>query len=70
MPNTANEVSFWRRVKVSFYATLVFYLLTNPLTQRLFATVFSGLPFGIHYLLTGIVFGFCLLGLLMFPSDL
>jgi hypothetical protein len=70
MPYTQTELSFLRRGKVSFYATLVFLLFTNPLAIRFQEMVFHGIPSAVQYLLRGLVFGLCLLGLLMFPSEL
>lgn len=57
-----------RRVKYSLYATLIFLLLTNPMTWKFTQTLYSGLSAPIGYLFQGLVF-FCLtLAALMFPN--
>ncbi len=57
-----------RRVKYSLYATLIFLLLTNPMTWKFTQTLYAGLSDPIGYLFQGLVF-FCLtLALFMFPN--
>jgi hypothetical protein len=57
-----------RRVKYSLYATLIFLLLTNPMTWKFTQTLYSGLSAPVGYLFQGLVF-FCLtLALFMFPN--
>jgi hypothetical protein len=70
MSYTQMELSLLRRGKVSFYATLVFLLLTNPIAIRFQEMIFQGVPGAVQYVLRGAIFGLCLLGLLLFPSEL
>ena len=70
-------LSFWLRVKYSFYSTLVFLILTNPLTyaftqsmvQGLFKVVNNGIPTAAGYFFHGFLFFLVILGLMMFPKD-
>lgn len=57
-----------RRIKYSLYATLIFMLLTNPMTWKFTQTLYSGLSAPVGYLAQGVVF-FCLVfAIYMFPS--
>ena len=57
-----------RRIKYSLYATLIFMLLTNPMTWKFTQTLYSGLSAPVGYLFQGIVF-FCLVfAVFMFPN--
>ena len=70
-------LSFWLRVKYSFYSTLVFLVLTNPLTyaftqgmvQGFMKVIDSGVPTAAGYFLHGFLFFLIILGLMMFPRD-
>lgn len=74
---TARELEFWRRVKYSFYATLIFILVTNPMTYRFTQTMFQGAliilqngnltPAG-YFLHVGLFF-LITLAIMMFPKD-
>jgi hypothetical protein len=74
---TASELEFWRRVKYSFYATLIFILLTNPMTYRFTQMMFQGsiqiLQNGVltpaGYFLHVILFFLITLSVMMFPKD-
>jgi hypothetical protein len=74
---TASELIFWRRVKYSFYATLIFILITNPMTYRFTQTMFqgsllvlqNGIPTPIGYFLHVILFFLVTLAVMMFPKD-
>jgi hypothetical protein len=74
---TAKEVEFWRRVKYSFYATLIFILVTNPMTYRFTQTIFQGSFTIIHngiltsagYFIHVGLFFLITLGIMMFPKD-
>jgi hypothetical protein len=56
------------RVKYSLYATLIFLLLTNPMTWNFTQTLYAGLSVPMGYLFQGLVF-FCLtLAVFMFPN--
>lgn len=57
-----------QRIKYSLYATLIFLLLTNPMTWNFTQTLLSGLSGPIAYLFQGLLF-FCLtLAAFMFPK--
>jgi hypothetical protein len=57
-----------RRIKYSLYATLIFMLLTNPMTWKFTQTLYSGLSAPMVYLTQGLVF-FCLVfAVYMFPN--
>jgi len=68
---------FWRRVKYSFYASLIFLLLTNPITYSFTQTIFrgsftviqNGIPTSAGYFLHGILFFLITLAVMMFPKD-
>jgi hypothetical protein len=53
-----SELDFWRKVKLSFYATLVFLLITNPITYRFTQAIFQGVEGYGLYLIQGLLF-FC-----------
>ena len=70
------DITFWRRVKYSFYSTLVFLILTNPMTYTFTQSMLQGIPIvrnGIltstGYFLHGFLFFCMILGLMMFPKD-
>ncbi len=71
------DLTFWRRVKYSFYSTLVFLLLTNPMTYRFtqtmaqgsFQVLQGGVPTPAGYFLHGLLFFVVILGIMMFPKD-
>lgn len=71
------ELDFWKRVKYSFYATLVFILITNPVTYRFTNTVFKGMvtvlengsPTPAGYFLHVGLFFLTTLAIMMFPRD-
>ncbi len=39
---TKEELGFWNRVKYSFYATLIFLLITSPITYQFTDKIFRG----------------------------
>lgn len=71
------DAEFWRRVKYSFYATLVFLLFTNPITYRFTNTMLSGaitvlqngVPTPQGYFLHAALFFLVCLGIMMLPKD-
>jgi hypothetical protein len=71
------ELDFWRRVKYSFYSTLVFLLVTNPMTYRFTQSIFqgfiqilqNGIPTPAGYFIHATLFFFIILGIMMFPRD-
>ena len=66
-----------RRVKYSFYATLVFLLFTSPITYRFTQSMFqgafvvlqNGIPTPQGYFLHAALFFLTILGILMLPKD-
>lgn len=74
---TAKELEFLRRVKYSFYATLIFILVTNPMTYRFTQTMFqgsltvlqNGIPTASGYFLHVALFFIITLAVMMFPKD-
>lgn len=73
----SRDLTFWRRVKYSFYSTLVFLILTNPITyafttsmmQGTFTVARNGTPTTNGYFFHGFLFFLVILGLMMFPKD-
>jgi hypothetical protein len=71
------DIDFWRRVKYSFYATLVFVLITNPMTYRFTQAMFqgsftvlqNGSPTPSGYFLHTALFFLITLSIMMFPKD-
>jgi hypothetical protein len=71
------DLQFWKRVKNSFYATLVFILITNPITYRFTNTIFkgmvtvldNGIPTPSGYFLHVGLFFLTVLAIMMFPRD-
>ena len=71
------DLDFWKRVKNSFYATLVFILITNPMTYRFTNNIFKGVvtvlengtPTPSGYFLHVVLFFFTVLAIMMFPRD-
>ena len=70
------DISFWKRVKYSFYSTLVFLLLTNPLTYAFTQSMFqgvvmvkSGVLTSTGYFFHAFLFFLTILGIMMFPKD-
>ena len=70
----AVDITFWKRVKYSFYSTLVFLLLTNPMTFT--HSMFQGVVMVKNGVLTSngsffhaFLFFLTILGLMMFPRD-
>lgn len=63
-----NPLEFTKRVKYSFYATLVFLILTNPITLSTLESIFgfSSSSTGGYFILAALFFC-CILGLMMFP---
>jgi hypothetical protein len=67
---------FWRRVKYSFYGTLVFLLVVNPITfgftQQMFRGIVSVIQDGrittAGYLIHAVLFFFITLGVMMIPK--
>jgi len=73
----AAELDFWKRVKYSFYSTLVFILITNPITFKFTNTMFHGLftvlqngmPTPVGYFFHVFLFFVVILAIMMFPRD-
>jgi len=70
------DITFWKRVKYSFYSTLVFLLLTNPLTYAFTQSMFQGVVMVKNGVLTStgyffhsFLFFLTILGIMMFPKD-
>jgi hypothetical protein len=71
------NLEFWRRVKYSFYGTLVFLLITNPMTYRFTQAMFQGsfnvlqgvVPTPAGYFLHAVLFFLLTLAIMMFPRD-
>lgn len=71
------DTEFWRRVKYSFYATLVFLLFTSPITYRFTNTMLqgaitvlqNGVPTPQGYFLHAVLFFLTYLGIMMLPKD-
>ena len=55
------------RAKYSFYSTLVFLLVTNPMTVKLLQSF--GLKDSSNYFFQVFLFFLIVLGLMMFPKD-
>ena len=55
-----------KRVKYSFYATLVFLIITNPITIKTLQNLFNFSPVE-GYFFHAFLFFSCILGLMMFP---
>lgn len=55
------------RAKYSFYSTLVFLLVTNPMTVNLLQSF--RLSDGTNYFFQAFLFFLIVLGLMMFPKD-
>ena len=72
-----NDLDFWLRVKYSFYGTLVYLLVTNPMTYRFTELIFggqfrilqNGSPTVAGYFIHTLLFFFTTLGIMMFPKD-
>ena len=63
-----SSLQFSNRVKYSFYATLVFMLLTNPIVQKCLQNIFTVEMSGtIGYFFLSFLFFCSILGLMMFP---
>ena len=73
----SSDLEFWRRVKYSFYSTLVFILITNPMTYSFTQSIFkgslsivqNGVPTAAGYFLHVALFFFVILGIMQFPKD-
>ena len=70
------DITFWKRVKYSFYSTLVFLILTNPVTYIFIQSMFQGISLvkngvltSTGYFFNGFLFFLTILGLMMFPKD-
>ncbi len=74
---SGRDLDFWKRVKYSFYSTLVFLLFTNPMTYSFTQSMFKGIltieqggvPTPTGYFVHGFLFFLTILGLMMFPKD-
>jgi hypothetical protein len=64
-----SNFDFWRRVKYSLYATLIFILLTNPIFYQFTEVVFQmknpAIQYGFHVFL----FFSITLAVMMFPRN-
>ena len=69
------DITFWKRVKYSLYSTLVFLILTNPMTYAFtqsmvpMTIVDDGVPTSTGYFFHALLFFLTILGLMMFPKD-
>jgi hypothetical protein len=70
------DITFLKRVKYSFYSTLVFLILTNPLTYAFTQSMFQGVSIVKNGVLTStgyffhaFLFFLTILGIMMFPKD-
>jgi hypothetical protein len=67
---------FFYRLKYTFYSTIVFLLITNPITYKFTQHLFdgslsilqNGMPTTIGYMFHSFLFFLVLLSVLMFPS--
>jgi hypothetical protein len=62
------ELEFWKRIKYSFYATLVFLLIANSMTYRFIQAMFQGFDHNTIYLLQGLLFFGIVFSIMMFPN--
>ena len=77
MASGGATLDFWRRVKYSFYSTLVFLLLTNPMTYRFTQTMLQGsvtvLQGGVltpaGYFIHGLLFFLVIFSIMLLPRD-
>jgi hypothetical protein len=60
------SLEFWSRVKYSFYATLVFLILTNPITYSTTAKLLKTTTS--VYLVHGLVFFLLIFALMLIPG--
>jgi Na+-translocating ferredoxin:NAD+ oxidoreductase RnfA subunit len=60
---------FWRRVKYSFYATLIFILITNPILYQFTELVFQIKNPALQYFFHVFLFFMVSLAVMMFPRD-
>ena len=75
MTPTSHELLL--RMKYSFYGTLIFLLVSNPITYRFtqqlfghaFATISAGVPTPAGYFLHALLFFALTLAVMMFPKD-
>jgi hypothetical protein len=58
---------FWKRVKYSFYATLIFLIVTNPITFNLTKAVTKGIP-SVTYFVHAALFFLLSLATMMIPN--
>ncbi len=71
------ELDFWRKVKYSFYGTLVYILITSPITYQftnqlfhgLFTVLEGGKPTSAGYFFHAFLFFFTTLAVMMFPRS-
>lgn len=71
------DLAFWRKVKFSLYSTLIFILITSPITYRFTDSMLKGMvqvlqngvPTPAGYFLHVVLFFLCTLGVMMFPRD-
>ena len=71
------SLDVWKRVKYSFYATLVYILLTNPMTYDFTNSIAQGLLTVLRnghvtiagYILHSVLFFFTILAIMMFPRQ-
>ena len=63
---SANQ-DFWKRVKYSFYATLIFLIVTNPITYNLTSKLTGGVP-SAAYIIHAALFFILSLATMMIPK--
>ena len=74
----SSELDFGLKAKYSFYSTLVFFLIANPLTYRFTQSILTpfqivkdreGNPTSVGFFIHAVLFFFTILALMMFPKD-
>ncbi len=71
------SLDFWKRVKYSLYSTLVFILITNPMTYLFTQSIFqksliilqNGVPTTTGYFLHAFLFFVIILAIMQIPKD-
>jgi hypothetical protein len=63
----SSNQDFWKRVKYSFYATLIFLIVTNPITYNFTQTFTKGVP-SITYIVHAALFFVLSLATMMIPN--
>lgn len=74
VPVEMAELSLWLRIKYSFYSTLVFVLVTNPMMMKLLQDLFGGILQGgiltpVGWAAQVLLFFAAILAIMMLPRD-